>query len=114
MAKKVTVELVDDVDGTPIADGDGGTVTFSLEGKAYEVDLTSANADKLREALAPFITAGRSVSAAAAAQARPSRRRSGGNSDLAAIRSWAKANGHTVNERGRIPKNVLDAYAAAH
>lgn len=112
MAKKVTVELVDDIDATPIADGNGGTVSFALEGKTYEIDLTSENADKLRKALAPFIEAGRSVSSAAAA-ARTPRRRSGGNADLAAVRSWAKSNGFQVSDRGRVPKNVMEAYARA-
>ncbi|MBQ1076418.1 Lsr2 family protein [Micromonospora sp. C31] len=31
----------------------------------------------------------------------------------AAIRQWAKANGYTVRERGRIPRNVVQAWAAA-
>ncbi|WP_345134066.1 Lsr2 family DNA-binding protein [Microbacterium laevaniformans] len=33
--------------------------------------------------------------------------------DLAAVREWARANGHTVSERGRVPAAVLEAYAAA-
>jgi hypothetical protein len=112
MAKKVTVELVDDIDATPIAEGAGGTVSFAFEGKTYEIDLTDKNTDKLRKALAPFIDAGRPVSGSTA-PARSSRRRSGGNADLAAVRSWAKSNGFQVSERGRVPKNVMDAYAAA-
>lgn len=112
MAKKVTVELVDDIDASPIGEGKGGTVSFALEGKSYEIDLTEKNADKLRKALAPFIEAGRSVSASAA-PARTSRHRSGANADLAAIRNWGKSNGFEVSERGRVPKNVMDAYSAA-
>lgn len=112
MAKKVTVELVDDIDETPIEDGNGGTVSFAFEGKTYEIDLTDANTDKLREALAPFINAGRAVSNSAA-PARASRRRSSSGVDLAAVRSWAKSNGFSVSERGRVPKTVMEAYAAA-
>ncbi|MFT4280522.1 histone-like nucleoid-structuring protein Lsr2 [Microbacterium sp.] len=113
MAKKVTVELVDDIDATPIAEGNGGTVSFALEGEAYEIDLTDKNIDKLRSALAPFIEAGRSASSSAA-PARSSRHRSGANADLAAVRSWAKSNGFQVSERGRVPKKVMEAYTAAH
>jgi hypothetical protein len=32
----------------------------------------------------------------------------------AAIRAWARQNGHEVSERGRISKTVLDAFQAAH
>ncbi|MFT4211267.1 MAG: Lsr2 family protein [Microbacterium sp.] len=71
MAKRVSVELVDDLDGTPITNGEGGTIVFSLERRSYEIDLSDANQAKLREALAPFIDAGRVVSAAAAPRRAP-------------------------------------------
>jgi len=32
----------------------------------------------------------------------------------AAIRTWARDNGHEVSERGRIPKAVVEAYHSAH
>jgi hypothetical protein len=32
----------------------------------------------------------------------------------AAIRTWARDNGHTVSDRGRIPKTVVEAYNAVH
>lgn len=52
MAQKVAVELVDDLDGT--ASGDVGTVTFGLDGAEYEIDLSEANANQLRDTLAEF------------------------------------------------------------
>ncbi len=58
MARKVQVLLEDDIDGTPGAE----TVVFSLDGKSYEIDLSEKNAEKLREAFAPWIGAGRRVS----------------------------------------------------
>ena len=58
MARKVQVLLEDDIDGTPGAE----TVLFSLDGKSYEIDLSEKNAEKLREAFAPWIGAGRRVS----------------------------------------------------
>ncbi len=42
MAQKVQVLLVDDLDGGEADE----TVTFALDGKTYEIDLTTANADK--------------------------------------------------------------------
>ncbi|WP_377271878.1 histone-like nucleoid-structuring protein Lsr2 [Peterkaempfera sp. SMS 1(5)a] len=34
--------------------------------------------------------------------------------ELDTIRTWARENGHEVADRGRIPRNVVDAYRAAH
>lgn len=34
--------------------------------------------------------------------------------DAAKVREWAKANGYKVGTRGRFPKDVIDAYKAAH
>lgn len=49
VAQKVQVLLVDDLDGGEADE----TVTFALDGKTYEIDLTTANADKLRGLLDP-------------------------------------------------------------
>ena len=51
MAQQTTVRFVDDLDGSDAV----GTVTFSLENRAYEIDLSDENTDKLHDALAPFI-----------------------------------------------------------
>ena len=61
MARRIVHQLVDDLDGTLLEVGEGETVLFSLDGVAYEIDLTSGNAAALRDALAPFVAAGRSV-----------------------------------------------------
>ncbi|AUG29131.1 MULTISPECIES: Lsr2 family protein [Microbacterium] len=117
MAQKVIVELVDDLDGTPIAHGKGGSVSFALGKKSYEIDLSDENLAKLEDALAPFISAARASSPATnggarRTGARSSRKASG--KDLGVVREWARANGHTVSERGRVPAAVLEAYTAAH
>ena len=57
MAKKQITQLIDDLDGSVI--DDGTTIHFSVEGRAYEIDLSSDNAKKLREAFEPFVSAGR-------------------------------------------------------
>ncbi|GAA1698161.1 Lsr2 family protein [Microbacterium sediminicola] len=113
MARKIVHQLVDDLDGTVLEIGDGETVTFSLDGVAYEVDLTEANAAALREAFAPYVSAGRRVSAAQVSGPARKRRRSG-QQDYSAVRTWAKENGYTISERGRVPASVLEAYEAAH
>ena len=58
MAQKVQVVLVDDIDGGEAVE----TLSFSLDGVGYEIDLTEANAAELRAAIAPWISAGRRVS----------------------------------------------------
>ncbi|WP_062462085.1 histone-like nucleoid-structuring protein Lsr2 [Demequina soli] len=107
MAQKVQVVLVDDIDGSVATE----TVSFSLDGSSYEVDLSEANASALRDALAPWISAGRRTTARKS-PAR-ARRASSTGGDAAAIRAWAKANGVEVPERGRIPAKVREAYDAA-
>lgn len=116
--KRITTELVDDLDGGIISQGDGGTVSFGLDGKHYEIDLTNANAEQLRSALAPFIAKARSASsaraAAPAAKAQGRKRASAGSSaETQAIREWAQANGYPVGDRGRIAAEIREAYAAA-
>lgn len=115
MARRIVHQLVDDLDGSVLEIGEGETVLFSLDGIAYEIDLTEENAAALRDALAPYIGAARSVSTRSSAGnggGRPRRRT--GQQDYTAIRAWAKENGHSVSERGRIPASVLEAYEAAH
>ena len=109
MAQKVQVHLEDDLDGGP-ADT---TLTFALDGKDYEIDLSEANAEKLREALRPFTEAGRKATRSGSPRGlRP--RASSSDPDTAKIRAWAKENGHEVSDRGRIHQSIKDAYYAAH
>jgi hypothetical protein len=37
-----------------------------------------------------------------------------GRDQVQAIRDWATQNGYAVSARGRIPKSIQDAFAAAH
>lgn len=119
MARRIVHQLVDDIDGTVLEVGEGETVHFSLNGTSYEIDLNSAHAEELRQALEPYITAGRRAGSAATGGGRSSsssssRKRPSRNPEVAAIRAWAKENGYTLSERGRVPAPILDAYRAAH
>ncbi|KQR23520.1 histone-like nucleoid-structuring protein Lsr2 [Microbacterium sp. Leaf151] len=112
MAKKHITQVIDDLDGSVI--DDGTTVQFSFEGRAYEIDLSVHNAEKMRDALRPYISAGRAANSLHSAPRRTPRGRAIPTRDLADVRSWAAKNGHPVNTRGRISSSVLDAYDAAH
>ncbi|MET2010138.1 Lsr2 family protein [Microbacterium chocolatum] len=117
MTRRIVHQLVDDLDGTVLEVGSGETVLFSLDGIAYEIDLTDDNAAAFRAALDPYVSAARSISASRSAATGGSssrKRRRGGQQDYSAVREWAKQNGHQVSERGRVPASVLEAYEAAH
>lgn len=110
MAQKVQVILVDDVDGGEATE----TVTFGLDGVTYEIDLNADNAAQLREALAPWIGHGRKVARVGAPRATRRSGSSRASSNANVIREWARANGHKVNDRGRISAEIKAAYEAAH
>ena len=114
MARRIVHQLVDDLDGSVLDVGEGESVLFSLDGTAYEIDLSDDNAAALREAFAPYVAAGRSISSSRGASSEASRRRRPGQQDYSAIRAWAKDNGYQVSERGRVPASIVDAYEAAH
>ena len=102
MAKKVTVTLVDDFDGEGAADE---TVEFGLDGVSYEIDLSSKNAAKLRNDLKQWVEAGRRVGGRRRGRSAGSGRGRAAidREQSAAIREWARRNGHNVSTRGRIP-----------
>ncbi|MDX3073531.1 Lsr2 family protein [Streptomyces sp. NPDC088354] len=105
MAQRVVVTLSDDLDGGEAAE----TVTFGLDGKSYEIDLSSGNAERLRTALAPYVEAGRRHS-----RLGKTYKHTALTSDPATVRAWARSNGFDVPPRGRIPKKVYEAHAAAN
>ncbi|MFI7587935.1 Lsr2 family protein [Spongisporangium articulatum] len=111
MAQKVQVILVDDIDGGEAEE----SVSFSLDGAAYEIDLNAKNAEKLREALAPWVGHARRVSGRGRSAGRPAAKaKSAKRADLADVRAWARSKGHEVSDRGRISAEIMDAYDAAH
>jgi Lsr2 len=107
VAQKTTVVLIDDIDGGSATE----TVAFALDGTGYEIDLSAKNAGKLREAFAPYVGAARKTGARAMTRRR---RPTGGDGRTAQIRAWAKSKNLKVNERGRIPADIVAKYDAAH
>jgi Lsr2 len=114
MAQRTVIELIDDLDNRPIEKGKGETVRFSLDNADYEIDLSKANADKLRGELSRFVEVARKTGGTG----RRGRRRVVGPTREAdqtkAIREWAKQQGMEVSDRGRIPARLEQAYNAAH
>ncbi|HWE90746.1 MAG TPA: Lsr2 family protein [Pseudonocardiaceae bacterium] len=111
MAQKVTVALVDDLDGTEAEE----TVEFGLDGATYQIDLSDDNAERLRDALADYVdharrSGGRKRAPGRPAAGRAPRTASADREQNQAIREWARKQGMPVSDRGRIPAEVLDAY----
>jgi len=109
MAQRTQVLLIDDIDGSAAEE----TVTFGLDGGAYEIDLSSENARQLREALAEYVAHGRKSGPARGAVGRR-RTVQRSSTDTSDVRSWARSHGYTVSDRGRISSEVMAAYEAAH
>ena len=69
MAQRIQTLLIDDLDGGEAA----GTVRFGLDGTEYEIDLSAAHSDELRQALGQNLAHARRVGGAARSAARARR-----------------------------------------
>jgi len=119
MAQKTVVTMIDDLTGEEAEHITA--VEFALDGVTYELDLSDENATKLRETLAHYTGAGRRIGG----RRRSGRRLTAGSKagsatvgynreTLKSIRDWAKHNGHSVSDRGRLSAEVLQAWERAH
>src|SRR3954447_13537718 len=113
MAQRVQVILVCDLhdDETPGTE----TITFALDGSSYEIDVCEQHGRQLREDFARYVgvarrAAGRSGSGGGGRRSRRSR----GSGEAARVREWARSQGLAVPERGRIPAELAEKYAAAN
>ena len=95
-----------DISGEDLTDTDGPTL-FSLDGINYEIDLTSTEAQELRDTLATYIGAGRKIKGSAQAlRTKPLKT----GPDPKAVRAWAEEQGLETPARGRIPAEIIDLY----
>src|SRR5919112_953679 len=114
MARKVQVILSDDLDENLSADE---TVSFSLDGTSYEIDLAEKNAKELREVFSRYVSAARKVGRGNRASGGGRSRATGGRLDRGqggALPDRARKKGHAVSDRGPTPASVVEAYEAAH
>ena len=121
MAQRVQVVLEDDIDGGEAHE----TISFSLDGVSYEIDLSEDNAAKLRDAFAVYVGSGRRVggrstsgraarSGGGSSSGGSGGARRGRSGEPAKIREWARANGREVSGRGRVSAELREAYEKAH
>jgi nucleoid-associated protein Lsr2 len=108
----------DDLDGST---ENVRTFVFAVEGQEYEIDLSEANVQRFHEAVEPFVSKSREVER----RTLPARRNRGdgrrrgsgsgsGRPDVSQIREWAMGRNMDVSRRGRIKKEIIDAYDEAH
>ena len=109
MAQKIQTLFIDDIDGSEAE----GTVRFALDGAEYEIDLNAKHADALRKALAKYIDAARRSSGAARRSSRGGRRASASGVNTTEVREWAQAQGLEVQDRGRVPAELVVRFRAA-
>lgn len=123
MAKQVSVQLIDDIDGSVIDENSGETIEFSVSGVEYVIDLKTKNANEFHRKLNYYIDHGTRVggrkrkpsptaaTVPTASTGSPAKRDA---AQTQAIRKWAIDKGYKVSQRGRIPADVEEAYNAAH
>src|SRR3954454_8788783 len=109
MAQRVQVLLVCDLHDDDTAGTE--TITFGLDGSAYEIDVCAAHATALREDFATYVGAGRRAGRATAGSRRP--RRSGGAGNAAETGAGARGRGLAVPERGPTPADLAERFASA-
>ncbi len=107
MAQQTTVTLTDDLDGSKAAE----TVSFGIDGRTYDIDLSKKNAAALRKTLGQFTAAGRPVRSG-----KPAGKRAdvSPHADAKAVREWAQSEGIAVSARGRVPADLIDRYLSAN
>ena len=110
MARSYVAVIKDDLTGEVIEDGQAVTIEFTINGKAYTIDLGPKNATAFHAALEKYVAAATKVGGA------PRGRRNSARStqDLAAIRAWANDHGYVVAARGRISSEIKEAFEQAH
>jgi len=108
MMRSVTVTLVDDLDEAKAADE---TISFGLDGRDYEIDLSKAHAGELRKMASRYIAAARRGKTAV--RQRPARRTQADRERAREIRAWAVEKGLMTTERGRIPEHVTREFEAS-
>ena len=110
MAQQTILELVDDLDGGPAEE----TVAFALDGVEFVIDLSAANAARLRDAFAEYVGHARRTGGRKARGRVATNGSSNGKPDTQAVREWARSQGETVADRGRVPQALLMRFQEAH
>jgi hypothetical protein len=102
--RRQVVKLVDDLEGGPAT----RTVEFGLDGNSYVIDLSDANAERLRDTMEFYRARARRL---APGTGRPYRQRQVSD-DPQVIRAWAIARGHITGTQ-RVTSRIRGLFAEA-
>ncbi|MCX8562779.1 Lsr2 family protein [Mycolicibacterium mucogenicum] len=111
VAKRYSTAWTDDLDGSAAAT----TLEFSFDGIRYAIDLSEANAVRMRSCLEPYIRAASKASRGNDRTNWPVEQSSSGKaqSHHQRAREWLRTNGHVVGSRGRLSRELLQHYESA-
>lgn len=119
----ISYEIIDSKDGKPLKEEDAQQVVLAIDGNVYELDLSVANAAKLRAIVAEYVGEEDSHSASTYFGGRPSvptrtRRTTPSprlsSEERATLTAWAaKELQQVVAPKGRIAASVVEAWEAA-
>ncbi|TQC49687.1 Lsr2 family protein [Rhodococcus sp. WS4] len=115
MARKVVVEMVDDIDGTAFGE-DGESIHYAVEGVEYVIDLKDEHAKELRETFEYCIAHSTRVGGRKHRSDRTGKPTTGKRrrDETKKIRAWAIEQGYELSARGRIPTEVEQAFHDVH
>jgi hypothetical protein len=105
MAQKVTVQLLDDFDGSEAV----GTFEFTHKGVEYAVDLNQDRMNKYTE-MFEYLTGVARVIKGKKRTAYGSKKGTSVVGKTQEMREWLRANGHDVKDRGRVPGHLVDLW----
>lgn len=111
VAKRYSTAWTDDLDGSVAAT----TLEFSFDGIRYAIDLSEANAVRMRNCFEPYIRAASKATRGSDRTDRTVEQSSSGKaqSHHRRAREWLRMNGHEVGSRGRLPQELLQRYESA-
>lgn len=84
--------------------------TFGMGGETYQIDLTEENRKAFEELISPYVDAATKVSNGA----RPKSKKGKSTPHAPAIRAWAAEEGIVLKDKGPLPREVKEQYAAAN
>ena len=110
MARKISRLVVCDFPHDKMLEGTE-SMTFALNGSAYEIDLCGAHGKEFSEQIGGYTQYARRVRVSGRPpKAKPTLDRE----QSADIREWARMLGLDIKDRGRLRKSVIAAYEAEH
>lgn len=86
------------------------TTRFTVDGAHYEIDLCGAHGGEFTDALHRYTDVARRPSNGHGPKRKPNTDRE----RVATVRTWARSQGITIADRGRVPAQVVAAYNAGH